>query len=145
MTWLARGVHLVAIWLFTACSIIQVFLAGLGVFVGPDRFALHRDFGYTFGLLLLVVIVAAIVGRMGRRQIAFAVGLMILFTLQSVFVAIRGSAPEIAALHPVNGFLIIAVAFVSGREAWAAWRLGRRGAPGPADGRVEEPGPAPIG
>jgi mercuric ion transport protein len=118
----ARGIHLGAIWLFTACAVVQVFLAGLGVFVNPARFELHRDFGYTFGLLLLVVIVAAILGRLGRRQIGFAVVLMVLYALQSVFVAMRGTVPEIAALHPVNGFLIIAVASVAGREAWAAWR-----------------------
>jgi hypothetical protein len=122
MTGLARGIHLVAIWLFAACAVVQVFLAGLGVFVAPDRFALHRDFGYMFGLLLLVVIAAAIIGRLGRRQIAHAVALMVLFALQSVFVAMRATAPEIAALHPLNGFLIIAVAAVSGRDAWIAWR-----------------------
>jgi hypothetical protein len=141
----ARGIHLAAIWLFAACSIVQVFLAGLGVFVGPDRFALHRDFGYTFGLLLLVVIVAAVVGRLGRRQILYAVALMILFTLQSVLIAFRETAPEVAALHPVNGFLIIAVASVAGREALAAWR-GRRAQPAPAAaGAVEEPGVSAAG
>ena len=140
MSNVARGIHLAAIWLFAACSIVQVFLAGLGVFVSPDRFALHRDFGYTFGLLLLVVIVAAIVGRLGRRQIGYAVGLMVLFTLQSALVAVRASAPEIAALHPVNGFLIVAVAFVSGRDAWTAWRVrGTQSTPTPG-GQVEEPG-----
>ena len=121
----ARAVHLGAIWLFTACAVVQVFLAGLGVFANPARFALHRDFGYTFGLLLIVVIVAAILGRLGRRQIGFAVALMVLYTLQSVFVALRASMPEVAALHPVNGFLIIGVAAVSGREAWIAWRAQR--------------------
>jgi hypothetical protein len=128
MTRLARGIHLVSIWLFAACAIVQVFLAGLGVFVGPERFALHRDFGYTFGILLLVVLGAAIVGRLGRRQIGLAVLLMILFTMQSVFIAVRTSAPEIAALHPVNGFLIIGVAFVSAKEAWAGWRAVAGGA-----------------
>jgi mercuric ion transport protein len=141
----ARGIHLAAIWLFAACSVIQVFLAGLGVFVGPDRFALHRDFGYTFGLLLLVVIVAAIVGRLGRRQVLYAIVLMVLFTLQSVFVAMRGSAPEIAALHPVNGVLIIGVAFFSGREAWAAWRARGRQAMLAPVGPVEEPGASAAG
>ena len=127
----ARGVHLGAIWLFTACAIVQVFLAGLGVFAGADRFALHRDFGYMFGLLLIVVLVAAIVGRLGRRQIGYAVGLMVLYAMQSVFIALRGSSPEIAALHPVNGFLIIAVALVSGRDAWLAWRAAAdRASPG---------------
>jgi hypothetical protein len=119
---IARGIHLAAIWLFTACAVVQVFLAGLGVFVDPARFALHRDFGYMFGLLLLVVIVAAVVGRLGRRQIGYAIALVVMFTLQSIFIGMRASAPEIAALHPLNGFLIIAVAFVSGREAWTAWR-----------------------
>jgi mercuric ion transport protein len=142
---IARGIHLGAIWLFAACSVVQVFLAGLGVFVGPDRFALHRDFGYTFGLLLLVVIVAAVVGRLGRRQIGYAAALMVLFTLQSVLIAVRATAPEVAALHPVNGVLIIGVAFVSGREAWAAWRT-RRGQPSAsAGGAVEEPGVSAAG
>jgi mercuric ion transport protein len=140
----ARGFHLAAIWLFAACCVVQVFLAGLGVFAGADRFALHRDFGYTFSLLLLVVIVAAIVGRLGRRQIGYAVVLMVLFTLQSVFVALRATAPEIAALHPVNGFLILAVAVVSGREAWMAWRMRSR-RPKPTPGApVEEPGASPA-
>ncbi len=145
MSNVARGIHLAAIWLFAACSVVQVFLAGLGVFVGADRFALHRDFGYTFGLLLLVVIAAAVVGRLGRRQILYAIGLMILFTLQSVFIGLRGSAPEIAALHPVNGVLIIGVAFVSGREALAAWRA-RPGQPfAAARDAVEEPGVSAAG
>ena len=141
MAGFARGIHLVAIWLFAACAVVQVFLAGLGVFVGPDRFALHRDFGYMFGLLLLVVIAAAIVGRLGRRQIAYAVALMGLFALQSVFVAMRASAPEIAALHPLNGFLIIAVAAVSGRDAWIAWRRHES----TAGVAVDETGTVPAG
>ena len=138
MSSVARAIHLAAVWLFAACAVVQVFLAGLGVFVGPDRFALHRDFGYTIGLLLLVVVVAAILGRLGRRQIGFAALLIVLFTLQSVFVALRESAPEVAALHPVNGFLIIAVAFVSGREALVAWRSRARTGTA-ADGDAQEP------
>jgi mercuric ion transport protein len=144
MAGLARGIHLVAIWLFAACAVVQVFLAGLGLFVGPDRFALHRDFGYTFSLLLVVVLIAAIVGRLGRRQIGWAVLLMVLFVLQSVFIAMRASAPEVAALHPVNGFLIILVALVSGREAWAAWRARRPEAVALPSRTVEEPGAGAV-
>ena len=143
MTRVAQGIHLVAIWLFAVCCVIQVFLAGLAVFA-TYRFALHRDFGYTFGFLLLVVIVAAIVGRLGRRQIAFAVALMVLFALQSVLVSIRASAPEIAALHPLNGFLILAVAFVSGREAWAAWRTIDGERRSPAGAAADGPGRATV-
>ena len=144
MSSVARGIHLAAIWLFAACCVVQVFLAGRGVFVGAAGFEPHRDFGFTFGILLLVVIVAAIVGRLGRRQIGYAIGLVVLFTLQSVFVGLRATAPEVAALHPLNGFLILAVAIVSGRDAWTAWRA-RSLRPRPTQGAaVEEPGASPA-
>ena len=122
MSSVARGVHLVAVWLFVACCVVQVFLAGLGVFESPAQFEVHRNFGYTFGLLVFVILIAAILGRLGRRQIGLAALLVVLFILQSVFVALRESAPTIAALHPVNGFLITAVAILSGWTAWTARR-----------------------
>ena len=120
MTRAFRMVHLAAISLFVVCCIVQIFLAGLGVFSDPGQFEAHRNFGYTFGLLLLVILIAAIAGRMGRWYIGTAILLMVLFALQSVFVALRSSAPTIAALHPLNGFLILLVAIVVGRAAWTS-------------------------
>jgi hypothetical protein len=116
----ARTIHLVAAWLFAACLVVQVFLAGLAVFDPTRTFIPHRDFGYLIGWFVLVLLVTAIVGRLGRRQIALAVLLLVLFVLQSVFVALRGTYPEIAALHPVNGFLILLVTLVIARDAWLA-------------------------
>jgi uncharacterized protein DUF6220 len=122
MSSVARGVHLVAVWLFVACCIVQVFLAGLGVFDDPAQFEAHRNFGYTFGFLVLVILIAAILGRLGRWQVGLGALLIVLFALQSVFVAFRESAPTIAALHPVNGFFIIGIAILSGWTAWTARR-----------------------
>jgi uncharacterized protein DUF6220 len=116
----ARAIHLGAAWLFVACLIVQVFLAGLGVFDDPAAFITHRDFGYLIGLLTLVLLVAAIVGRLGGRQIGLVVLLMVLFALQSVFIAMRTAYPAAAALHPVNGFLILLVTLIAARDAWSA-------------------------
>jgi hypothetical protein len=116
----ARGIHLGAAWLFVACLIVQIFLAGLGVFDDPQAFITHRDFGYLIGLLTLVLLVAAIVGRLGGRQIGLVVLLMVQFALQSVFVAMRSDSPAVAALHPVNGFLILLVTLIIARDAWSA-------------------------
>ena len=44
----ARGAFPFVAGLFTACAVIQVFLAGLGVFDDPSAFITHRDFGYVF-------------------------------------------------------------------------------------------------
>ncbi len=108
-----------AAWLFVACVVGQVFLAGLGVFGVPaNDFSSHRSFGYTFSLLTLVLLILAIVGRMSRRLIGLSALLLGLFVLQSVFVAVRVSYPAVAALHPLNGFLILIVAIIAGRDGW---------------------------
>jgi hypothetical protein len=96
-------------WLFFACVVVQVFLAGLGVFAGAQHFTLHREFGYLFGWLTLVLLLLALVGRLGRRWIGLSALLLVLFAFQSVFVALRGVMPEAAALHPVNALAIFAV------------------------------------
>ena len=44
--------------------------------------------------------------------------MLVQFTLQSVFVALRADYPAIAALHPVNGFLILAVGAIVARLSW---------------------------
>jgi hypothetical protein len=130
----SRWIFLGATWLFVACAVIQVFLAGLGVFGQPaGDFKPHSEFGYTFGYLVLVILVAAIVGRMGRRDIGLSVLLLVLFALQSVFVAMRGDYPTVAALHPVNGFLILLVAIIMSIDAWRSVRADRAARPGGAD------------
>ncbi len=115
--WARRGV-VIAAWLFVAGVVGQVFLAGLGVFGVPaGDFSTHRDFGYLVGWLTLVVLVLAIAGRLPRRDIGLSALLLILFALQSVFVAIRDDYPAVAALHPLNGFLILLVGIVIALDA----------------------------
>ncbi|HSO29786.1 MAG TPA: DUF6220 domain-containing protein [Candidatus Sulfomarinibacteraceae bacterium] len=112
-----RIVFAAAAWLFVACTLVQVFLAGLGVFRSTADFDIHRNFAFIFGWLTLVMLVLAIVGRLGRRTIFEAFLLLFLFSLQSVFVDARSTMPELAAVHPVNGFLILLVGIVTASEA----------------------------
>ena len=109
-------------WLFLACVVIQVFLAGLGVFAGSSNFEVHRNFGYVFGLLTVVMVVIAAIGRLGRRLIGLSALLVALFTLQSVFIAFREGLPAAAALHPVNALAIFYVAQLVARDALALAR-----------------------
>jgi hypothetical protein len=125
---------------FVACLLVQVFLAGLGVFDTPASFLTHRDFGYTIGFLTLVILVLAIVGRLPRRVVGLSALLLVQFALQSIFILQRGSNNAIAALHPVNGFLILLVAVVVTRLAWAE---ARRPDPQPAT-PPSLPTPAPA-
>jgi len=127
---------------FVACAILQVFLAGLGVFDDPSSFITHRNFGYTFGWLTLVILVLALVGRGGRRLIGLSALLLVLFSLQSVFVALRTDLPAVAALHPLNGFAILFTSIVLTRQAWDA-RSASLPAAKPASGPPTVSSPAP--
>jgi hypothetical protein len=104
-------------WLFLACVVVQFFLAGLGVFAGAENFEVHRQFGYLFSWLAVIMAVLAAVGRLGRRWIGLSVLLFVLFIMQSVFVLMRDSLPAIAALHPVNAVAIFFVAQHVARES----------------------------
>jgi hypothetical protein len=97
-------------WLFLACVVVQVFLAGLGVFAGIENFNLHRNFGYLFGWLTLILLILAVAGRLGGRWIGLSALLLVLFAFQSIFIAFRESLPVAAALHPVNALAIFYVA-----------------------------------
>ena len=116
----ARSVHLAMAWLLVAGLVVQVFLAGLGVFRGPASFATHRDFGYVLEALPFFLLILGLVARLGRRPALLAAGIFGLFLLQSILVVLRTNAPELAALHPVNGFLITFLAIVLARDAWLA-------------------------
>ena len=117
---IARNAYLVLAWLLVAGLVVQVFLAGLGVFDSPASFATHVNVGYTLSLLPILLLIAGLLAGMGRRFAALAAVVFGLFMLQSVFVAMDDSAPQVAALHPVNGFLILLLALVIARDAWTA-------------------------
>jgi hypothetical protein len=122
---IVRGIHLALAWLLVAGLVVQIFLAGLGVFRGAADFANHRDFGYTLELLPILLLITGLIAGLGRRAALLAAGIFGLFLLQSVFVALRSDMPEIAALHPVNGFLITVLSIILARDAWMGWRRSR--------------------
>jgi len=129
----ARPIHLVVAWLFVAGLLYQVFLAGMGVFDTPAlNFTTHRDTGYALTLVPIVLAVTAFAGGFGLRQVVAALVMLAQFILQSLLVFQRDSIPAIAALHPVNGFVILLIALWLARDAWRAW-----GEPAP----VVEPDP----
>jgi hypothetical protein len=133
----ARRALPIVVAVFLACGAVQVFLAGLGVFDDPRAFVTHREFGYLFGWLTLVALVLALVARAPRRVTGLTAMLLGLFALQSVLVAVHQAAPAVAALHPLNGFLLLAVAAVTVRESWAVRHADRA----PAEAR---PGRSPA-
>lgn len=110
--------------IFIAGLVVQVFLAGLGVFDSPSAFLTHTTWGYLIEWLTLVMLLIAAFGRLGRLLIGLTALTLLQMVLQSVFVVVRDDFPMVAALHPVNGFGVLLVTIVIARLAW----LGRQAA-----------------
>jgi hypothetical protein len=121
-----RWAHVVAAWLFVVGVLVQAFLAGsaLTELGGSGDFSAHTSFGYSvMGILAIAVMATALVGRLPRRQVGLSVLLFVLYFIQTSLPEARGSAPGIAALHPVNAMFLLAVGIViavQGRRIAAA-------------------------
>jgi hypothetical membrane protein len=111
--------------LFVLAVIVQVFLAGLGIF-GAKTFNPHKDFGWILHTTTIVIFLLSIAGPRTARDMGLAFGLFVLTTVQVSLVgdSIREDAPGVAALHPVLAL------FVLGLAALIAWQtLGRPARP----------------
>jgi len=136
----SRTIHLTAAWLLVVGLGWQVFLAGLGVFAGASNFATHRDTGYLLQVLPFVMLITAALGRLGRRQISTAAVISVLFFVQSILLLFRDGSPAVAALHPVNGFVIVYLAIDTARRAWEQRHAGATAFAASAPLAPESPG-----
>jgi len=107
--------------------VVQVFLAGLGVF-GAESFKAHENFGWMLHTAAIVVFLLALLGPRTRRTIGLGFGLLALMTIQIMLVGARDDTPYLAALHPVLALFVLGLAFhigmplVSRRRAASAPR-----------------------
>jgi hypothetical protein len=108
--------------LLVAGLVVQVFLAGLGVFDSPERFELHASFGFTLMAFPLLMLLSGLAGELGRRLIGLSALIFALFFVQSLLVSVRADAPAVAALHPLDGFLILFLSITVARGSLARRR-----------------------
>jgi Family of unknown function (DUF6220) len=125
-----RWTYVVFAWLILAAVIVQFFLAGIGVFGGPGGFEAHVTLGYSLLLVTLIGLVLAFAARLPWSTTGLTALLPVLIVVQSLLItAWHGGLPLVAALHPVNGLAIFALAgflalrsrrYIPGRKPTAA-------------------------
>jgi hypothetical protein len=96
--WLAR--------IFLAGLLLQFYLASTPIF-GAGSFQPHRMLGAALTLLVFLFPLLALVGRLGRQLIGLSILLVVLMIVQMMLPSLRGAAPWIAALHPVNALVLM--------------------------------------
>ena len=107
--------------LFVAGAVVQFFLAGLGVFGTGEAFGVHAKVGtilaYASVVLFVLAGALALGGREARRGAGLAALLVVLMVVQYGLVELfSGAVPALAALHPVNGLLVLGAALLLALE-----------------------------
>ena len=80
----------------------------------------HAGFGYIVVLGLLILLVLALIARLGRPRIWLPLGLAVAGILQVIFAWLGDGVPGLGFLHPINAFAILAMAGANARLAWSA-------------------------
>jgi Family of unknown function (DUF6220) len=113
-----RALFAVISWVFLGMVVIQVFLAGLGVFGAAD-IAMHVGFGYTVVYVPVLMLITCAAAQAGGRLVGLTAVLLLITFLQPILVYARDDIPIIAALHPLNALAITVLALVIARRATA--------------------------
>jgi hypothetical protein len=95
-------------WLAMAGWIAELYLIGAALF-GVAPIQLHRGLGYALAGVVLLILVVALAGRLGRRQIGLSALLLVLTIVQGMLPELRASAAWLAAVHPVNALTLMGV------------------------------------
>ena len=110
-TWVRYALVAVA-WLFAAGVVVQIFLAGLGLFESAEFWVDHTDIGYAIGPLAYLLPILALLGRVGLPRGGHAVVVTILYVVQTILPNL--DAGYIAALHPLNAIFLLGGSFSLG-------------------------------
>ena len=110
-------------WVFVAALAIQVFFAGMYVFVGASNIELHRTMAHVIGLLTIALVAAVFIGRADRSDKRLTFGVVGLLILQGMLVHVGQwfGLWTIAALHPVNALVLTYAALRLAQRSNAYW------------------------
>jgi hypothetical protein len=127
VTQIARYAYVLLAVILALGLVVQVMLAGLGLFVeltprGGSSFAMHVALGWMLYLVPLLVLLAAALSRAGRRHWVWALVLAVVMFVLPLVVIVRASMPIVAATHPVLAALAFGLALMVVRNSIVALR-----------------------
>jgi Family of unknown function (DUF6220) len=109
--------------LFLAAVVVQFFLAGLGAF-GAETYNAHKGLGNVLGLVGLVLLILAAVGR--REALQASAVLFVLLIVQAILGGAGDDVGVLGGLHPVNALAILGVGSLTAAGAPLRFGHGRR-------------------
>lgn len=108
-------VHQALAWLIMILIVTQIYFAGMALF-GAESWTFHFALGSSIWLSSPLLLIVALIGRLGRRIVGLSALLLVLTTVQIALPMFRLSAPFVAAFHPLNAMVLMILAYVMARK-----------------------------
>jgi hypothetical protein len=109
MTW-ARPAYTGLLWIIVVAAGLQFYLAGLGLAVlGGESIEPHQALGSFLVIPVVLVLLIAIIGKMGKYYIGTSVALLVVLLLQSVWIHATDEG-VVKAIHPLGGLIFFGLA-----------------------------------
>ena len=105
---------------FAAAVTVQIFIAGLAVFVSPVNWITHSSFAVILAPFPLLMLLLAFVGRLPRGMQWQSAALLVPMPFLFLTADIIGDWPWLAATHPV---IAVVLFWASVRIATMGWRF----------------------
>ncbi|CAG7626821.1 DUF6220 domain-containing protein [Paenibacillus allorhizosphaerae] len=109
--------------IYLICVILQVFFAGMGLFVNSDNLQWHRTFANSFEFVPVVMFGLSFAGRIRGSLRWLPLGLFALTVLQHMTLQLFGGV--FPALHTVNALLLFWISLYLTRRS-GTWLLSRK-------------------
>ncbi|MCM3570126.1 DUF6220 domain-containing protein [Neobacillus mesonae] len=117
----SRIIYFLLALILAGCLFIQVFFAGMAVFVNPVNWGKHVSFVHYFGLTLpILMLISALIGKMSKKIHWQTAGLIFSIFAMYFTANITAQIPVVAAAHPVFAIFLIWLSVLSLSKAWKA-------------------------
>lgn len=119
----ARYAYLLFVSLFLLGILTQVYFIGLSLLGGRPSFDKHIDLGHMLGGPVLLMVIFVYLGRMPSPMKPLTwLNLAVYILLADIIIFMRGSAPLVAAAHPVFAVVMFGISASLAVRAWNAVR-----------------------
>lgn len=108
---------------YFVCVILQVFYAGLGIFVNSADLQLHRVFANYFEFASVLLFLLSFFGRIRGGLRWYTLGLFVLTSLQHM--TIQAFSGTLRALHTIDALLLFGISLHLMKRSWR-WLLLRQ-------------------
>ncbi|SES90238.1 hypothetical protein SAMN05421676_10265 [Salinibacillus kushneri] len=116
---IGRIVYLILAILFALSVVIQIFLAGMAIFISPVNWMKHMIFVHLFGFNIpIFMFIFAFIGALPRFAYWQLLGMLTLIFLMYFTANITTALPWLGAMHPVFGVLLFVLSYKTVRKIW---------------------------